>query len=88
MASTARRLEKLIDKLETILDEWYYIDGDAEDGDTKTDLTKQEVYNIVMEDEEIHFLGKSTIMTWVNMFYDDWNSYERTRLALVRNGVI
>ena len=83
-ANTAIRLAKLIDKLETILDEWYYII----DGDTKTDLTKQEVYNIVMEDEEIHFLGKDTIMTWVNMFYDDWNSYERTRLALVRNGVI
>lgn len=82
------RIVKLIVKLNNICDQYYFINEDDDDDEADTDLTRDDVYSIVMEDKEICFLGKETVGKWVDLFYYNWNDFEKVVLSLVRSNIL
>lgn len=73
------RLSKLIDAIESYSDSFAYYDEELDE--TVVDGTQEEVYNTIMQDEELHLLGKDTVNKWIDLWYNDWNTYEAMRLA-------
>lgn len=80
-----RRIVRLIVELNNINDQHYFIN---EDDEADTDLTRDDVYNIVMEDKKIRFLGKETVDKWVDLLYYNWNDFEKVVLSLVRSNIL
>ena len=39
------------------------------------------MYNVIMQDDELHLLGEKTVKEWVSLWYNDWCAYEGKRLA-------
>lgn len=80
MLRTARtRLGKLIEAIEEYSDNFSYYDEDL--CETVVDGTQEEMYNVIMQDKELHLLGEETVRKWIDMWYNDWEKYEGTRLA-------
>lgn len=68
------RLRKLINAIEDYADNFSYYDEELDD--TVVDGDEDEMYDIIMQDKELHLLGGSTVREWVHLWYTNWTSYE------------
>lgn len=73
------RLAKLIDSIESYSNSFSYYDEEL--NETVVDGTEEEMYNVIMQDDELHLLGEKTVKEWVSLWYNDWCAYEEKRLA-------
>ena len=80
------RLAKLIDAIEEYSDNFAYYDDELEE--TIVDGTEDEMYNVIMQDDELHLLGTETVREWVSLWYNNWCSYEEKRLAYKKANLI
>lgn len=76
---TKSRLSKLIEAIERYNDSYAYYDEELDE--TVVDGTEEEVYNTIMQDDELHFLGEETCRKWISLWYNNWEKYEAMRLA-------
>ena len=86
MKTPKTRLGKLIDAIEDYSNSFSYYDEDLDE--TVVDGTEDEMYDVIMQDEEIHFLGTETVRKWIHMWFSNWEEYERTRIIMKRSGLI
>ena len=78
MAKT--RLGKLINSIEDYNNNFVYYDEDKDE--TVIDGTEEEVYAVIMQDEELHLLGTETVKNWIHLWYTNWNKYEEMKWAM------
>jgi hypothetical protein len=73
------RLAKLIDAIESYSNSFSYYDDELDE--TVVDGTEEEMYNVIMQNDELHLLGEEAVKEWVSLWYNDWCAYEGKRLA-------
>ena len=66
MTTYETRLQKLINALDEYNRNWCYIDEETDEW-TCPD-SEDEVYNEIMADEELHFLGTETVKSWIHIW--------------------
>ena len=80
------RLGKLINAIEDYNDSFVYYNEETDE--SVIDGTEEEVYDVIMQDEELHLLGPETVKNWIHIWYTDWHKYEEMKWAMSKAHMI
>ena len=80
------RLGKLINAIEDYASNYMYYDEEKEESVVYG--TEQDMYNEIMQNDELHLLGEKVVRTWIGMWYNDWNQYEICRIACMKSKLL
>lgn len=75
MKTARTRLGKLIEAIEKYSDSFMYYDDELDE--CVIDGTEEEMYNTIMQDEELHLLGTETVKHWISLWYNNWEEYSK-----------
>lgn len=78
--STTNRLRKLIYAIDTIGSDYCYYDEEIDD--TVMTGSKDEMYDDIMKDDELHLLGSECVKKWIETWWDNFELYEKLRKTL------
>lgn len=80
--TTTVRLKKLINAIETWGNDYCYFDEDKGETVMVEGMTPDDLYEDIMKDDELHFLGKECVKQWVDTWWNNWELYEKLRMTL------
>ena len=73
-------LRKLLNTIDDVSDSYY----DEELDDIVMCGTKEEMYNEVMQNEELHLLGTECVKKWIDTWWDNFPLYERLKWSVLK----
>lgn len=67
-------MSRLLNLLNSYLDSYSWFDDDS--GDTVIEGSEEHCYNIIMQDEEIHFLTSKLVKDVIHICFTDWKAFD------------
>lgn len=76
------RLRKLIEAIELAGSDYCYYDEDVDD--TVMYGSKEEMYEQIMQDDELHLLGSECVKKWIETWWDNFELFEKLKWTLFK----